>query len=58
MKGKLWEMALDELLVKMFYWGGRVVKGRVSQLPRLPSGVSGGLVLGGTWPSLKETHLH
>lgn len=33
MTGKLWEMALDELLVKMFYWGGRVVKGRVSRTP-------------------------
>lgn len=31
MKGKLWEMALDELLVKNVLLGRGVAKGRVSQ---------------------------
>ena len=59
MKGKLWEMALDESLVK------NVLPGRGCQEGAGEPGslvcrvaFSGGLALGGTWPSLKETHLH
>lgn len=59
MKGKLWEMALDELLVKNVLLGRGCCKGAgepsflVCQVA-----FSGGLALGGTWPSLKEAHLH
>lgn len=45
----------------MFYWGGGDAKGWVSQAPsfvRRGVAFSGGLALRGTWPSLKEAHLH
>lgn len=59
MKGTLWEMALDELLVKnvLLGRGCRRGAGEPSSLVHRVA-FSGGLALGGTWPSLKETHLH
>lgn len=59
MKGTLWEMGLDELLVKnvLLGRGCRRGAGEPSSLVRRVA-FSGGLALGGTWPSLKETHLH
>lgn len=59
MKGKLWEMALDELLVKNVLLGRGCCKG-AGEPSFLVCRVafSGGLLLGGTWPSLKEAHLH
>lgn len=55
----LWEMALDESLVKNVLLGRGCGggAGEPGSLPR-PVAFSGGLALGGTWPSLKETHLH
>lgn len=59
MKGKLWEMALDEFACQKCFTGEGCCEGEGE-----PSSLvcqvafSGGLVLGGTWPSLKETHLH
>ena len=59
MKGTLWEMALDEWLVKSVLLG-RGCCGGAGEPSSLVHRVafSGGLALGGTWPSLKETHLH
>lgn len=46
---------------KCFTGEGVLPRGGWAKLPPLPSerrAFSGGLELGGTWPSLKETHLH
>lgn len=59
MKGKLWEMALDELLVKNVLLGRGCCKGAGEpSFLMCRVAFSGGLALGGTWPSLKEAHLH